>query len=57
MEDGSETETGAVSISSLPVDASVPWRGWPSSVGLGIVAGAAAVAGVVVTAYLRRSEL
>lgn len=55
MEDGSET--GAVSISSLPIDASVAWRGWPSSLGLGIVAGAAAVAGVVLTVYLRRSEL
>ncbi|KAM3353941.1 hypothetical protein ACQJBY_024873 [Aegilops geniculata] len=57
MEDGSETETGPVSVSSLPVDTPMSRRGWPSSLGLGIVTGAAAVAGVVVTAYLRRSEL
>uniref|UniRef100_A0A453GF31 PB1 domain-containing protein n=2 Tax=Aegilops tauschii subsp. strangulata TaxID=200361 RepID=A0A453GF31_AEGTS len=57
MEDGSETETWPVSVSSLPVDTPMPRRGWPSSLGLGIVASAAAVTGVLVTAYLRRSEL
>ncbi|KAF7025587.1 hypothetical protein CFC21_037755 [Triticum aestivum] len=57
MEDGSKTETGPVPVSSLPVDTSMARRGWPSSLGLGIVASAAAVTGVLVTAYLRRSEL
>ena len=55
MEDGSKTETGPVPVSSLPVDTSMARRGWPSSLGLGIVASAAAVTGVLVTAYLRRS--
>ncbi|XBI67865.1 hypothetical protein VPH35_047142 [Triticum aestivum] len=47
MEDGSKTETGPVPVSSLPVDTSMARRGWPSSLGLGIVASAAAVTGVL----------
>ncbi|KAI5002686.1 hypothetical protein ZWY2020_027336 [Hordeum vulgare] len=54
MDYGSGSETEAVSISSLPVDTSMARRGWPSPLGLGILA---AVAVVAVTVYLRRSEL